>query len=132
MGAVVGVDPQDAGGGWTLLVGDGIAEYLTTLTLLGEDLDGEELGEVVRAAGFAASEVGDVVLPQVGLAVDGDQWLDCELTEVGVAGELACAPGLVVALGVVVTIIVDFQGVFLLVLNCCYYWCEPKARNTVT
>ena len=115
MGAVVGVDPQDgAAVGWTLLVGDGIAGYLTTLTL-GEDLDGEELGEVVRAAGFTSSEVGDVVLPQVGLAVDGDQWLDCELTEVGVAGELACAPGLVVALGVVLAIIVDFHGVVLCV-----------------
>ena len=73
----MGVDPQDgAAVGWTLLVGDGIAGYLTTLTLVGEDLDGEELGEVVRAAGFPSSEVGDMVLPQVVLAIDGDQWLD--------------------------------------------------------
>jgi len=52
-------------------------------------LDGEVLGEVVGATGFTTCEVGDVVLAQVRLAVDGDQWLDCEVTEVGVGGELA-------------------------------------------
>ena len=71
------------------------------------------LGEVVCSAGFSSGEVGDVVLSQVRLAVDGDQWLDCELTEVGVAGEMACLPGLVVALVVAVAIIVDLHSVFL-------------------
>jgi hypothetical protein len=33
------------------------------------------LCEVVGAAGFLAGEVGDVVLAQVRLAVDGDKWL---------------------------------------------------------
>jgi hypothetical protein len=46
------------------------------------------LGEVVCAAGFPSGEVGDVVLTQVGLAVDGYQWLDCEVTEVGARGEV--------------------------------------------
>ena len=82
--AVVGVYPQDAGaaagrGGRTGLTGRGGVQ----------DLDGEVLGEVVGATGFPSGEVGDVVLAQVRLAVDGYQWLDCEVTEVGARGEVA-------------------------------------------
>ena len=71
------------------------------------------LGEMVRSTGFPSGEVGDVVLAQVGLAVDGDQWLDGELTEVAGWRELACSPGLVVALVVAVAVIVDLHSVFL-------------------
>ena len=71
------------------------------------------LGEVVGAAGFLSSEVGDVVLSQEGLAVDGDEGLDGEAAEVGFAGELAGLPGFAEALMVGLTIEIDFHGVFL-------------------
>ena len=78
------------------------------------------LGEVVGAAGLLAGEVGDVVLADEWLAVDGDQWLDGELTEVGVGGELTGVPGLFVALSVALAIIIDLHSVFLgfIVNNC--------------
>ena len=106
--AVEGVYPQDAGA----VAGRGGRTGLTGLGGV-QDLDGEVLGEVVCSAGFPSGEVGDVVLSQVRLAVDGDQWLDCELTEVAGWRELACSPGLVIALVVAVAIIVDLHGVFL-------------------
>ena len=83
------------------------------VSIIGEELDGEVLGEVVGSAGFFAGEVGDVVLAQYGLAVDGDEGPCGEGGEVGVTGELAGVPGFLDALGVGLTIIVDFHGVSL-------------------
>lgn len=120
--AVEGVDPEDlAGGEGGGAVGFGL-----------EDLYGEVLGEVVCAAGLLAGEVGDVVLAQVGLAADGDQGLAAEGGEVGVAGELACLPGLVVALRAGVAVVIDFHGVFLGFKLLLYNGYEPMARNTLT
>ena len=49
----MGVYPQDgAAVGWTLLVGDGIAGYLTTLTLVGEDLGWMEPPSLVMEDSF--------------------------------------------------------------------------------
>ena len=116
--AVEGVDPEDlAGGLGGLLCGVVQARGLQYIDRLlrgaGEDLDGEVLGEVVRAAGVLASEVGDVVLPDDGLVVDGYQRLAAgELAEVGLVVELAVLPRFLFALGVGITIIVDFHGDF--------------------
>jgi hypothetical protein len=96
---VQGVDPEDLA--------------TAGARLAGEELDGEVLGEVVGSAGLLAGEVGDVVLADERLAIDGDQWLDGELTEIGVRGELACLPGLIVTLGVALAIIIDLHSVFL-------------------
>ena len=88
VGAVEGVDPENlagGGAGGTGVTGRGGG-------LVCEDLDGEVLGEVVCSAGFTAGEVGDVVLPQIGLAVDGDQVVASEGGEVGFTGELAGLP----------------------------------------
>ena len=125
MGAVEGVDPEDLAAAATARGGsDGVAAYINPVAgghavaawidvVAGEDLDGEVLGEVVGTAGFLAGEVGDVVLAQDGLAVDGDQWLDGEVAEVGVTCELAGFPCFLGTLAVGLTIIVDFHGVFL-------------------
>jgi hypothetical protein len=111
-----------AGGGGS----DGVATYIDPVAgghaglvvvdlvvIAGEDLDGEVLGEMVGTAGLLASEVGDMVLAQDGLAVDGDQWLDSEVAEIGVTCELAGFPRFLGTLAVGLTIIVDFHGVFL-------------------
>ena len=58
------------------------------LFLLLEKLYGQVLGEVVGTTGLPTSKVGDVVLAQVGLAIDGYKRLAAEDAEVGVAGEL--------------------------------------------
>ena len=114
MWAVEGVDPENLAGSLAGIVQAGSLQYLDGLLRgTGEDLDGEVLGEVVGSAGFLASEVGDVVLPNDGLVVDGYQRLAAgELAEVGVVGELAVLPGFLFALGVGITIIVDFHGDF--------------------
>ena len=101
VGAVEGVYPENLAG--TIGIAGGC----------GKELDGEVLGEVMGVAGLLASEVGDVVLTQDGLAVDGDQWVDSKGAEVGLAGELAVLPGLVGAGSGGNAIIVDFHGVFL-------------------
>ena len=110
MRAVEGVDPEDlaTAGGLTGRGGRGGRAGRG-----GEELDGEVLGEVVGTAGLLAGEVGDVVLADERLAVDGDQWLDGELTEIGVRSELTGVPGLVVALGIALAIIIDLHSVFL-------------------
>ena len=103
MRSVEGVDPEDLAGGGAGLV-------------CREDLYGEVLGEVVCAAGLASGEESDVVLSQVWDAVDGDEVVAAQWGEVGVTVELACLPGLVVALDVDVAVVIDFHGVFLLIL----------------
>ena len=80
--------------------------------LTGEDFDGEVLCEMMRATGLTACEIGDVVLLQEGLAIDGDERLDGEAAEVGCTGELASVPGCLGTLTVGLTIIIDFHGVF--------------------
>ena len=72
---------------------------------------GEELGEVVGVAGFLASEVGDMVLAQERLAIDGDERFDGEAAEVGFAVDLAVLPGFFEAFAVWKAVIVDFHGV---------------------
>ncbi len=112
--AVEGVDPENLAGSLAGIVQAGSLQYLDGLLRgSGEDLDGEVLGEVVGTAGVLASEVGDVVLPDDGLVVDGYQRLAAgELAEVGLVGELAVLPGFLFALGAGITIIVDFHGDF--------------------
>ena len=102
MGTMDGVYPEDLAIGVTGLIG-----------LTGKDFDGEVLGEMVRATGFTTCEIGDVVLLQEGLAIDGDERLDGEAAEVGCTGELASVPGCLGTLAVGLTIIIDFHGVFL-------------------
>ncbi len=76
------------------------------------------LGEVVGSACVLAGEVGDVVLPDDGLVVDGYQRLAAgELAEVGLVGELAVLPGFLFALGGGITIIVDFHGDFVFFIS---------------
>ena len=78
----------------------------------GEYRGGDQLGEMVGAAGFPACEVGAVVLLDNGLAVDGDERMDGERGEVGIAGELTLLPGVMLA-AVVMTVKIDVHGVFL-------------------
>ena len=68
---------------------------------------------MVGAAGLLAGEVGDVVLADERLIVDGDECPRREGAEVGVGGELAGLPGFFVALRVGVAVMVNFHGVFL-------------------
>ena len=105
---VQGVYPEDLAA-----VGVGFAWTAVIIGILLKDPDGEVLGEVVCAAGLLAGEVGDVVLSQDGLSVDGDEGLEPENAEVGFSCELASVPGFIDALDVGLTIIIDFHGVFL-------------------
>ena len=100
--AVGGVNPEDF-----TARGPGLAGVLR------QDLDSEMLCKMVCSAGLLACEEGDVMLSQEGLAIDGDKRLAGERTEVSFTSELTRCPGLSQALGVGLTIIVDFHGVFL-------------------
>ena len=117
--AVECVDPENLAGSQAGIVQAGSLQYLNGLLRgTGEDLDGEVLGEVVGSACVLAGEVGDVVLPDDGLVVDGYQRLAAgELAEVGLVGELAVLPGFLFALGGGITIIVDFHGDFVFFIS---------------
>lgn len=68
---------------------------------------------MVGTAGLLAGEVSDVVLSDEMAPVDGDERLDGEGAEVGLTGELTSVPGLLKALMIGKTIMIDFHDALL-------------------
>ena len=83
---------------------------------------------MVGVACLLAGEVGDVVLPDERLPVDGDKRLDGEAAEVSAVIELAVLPRCLVTLVArVVAIIIDVHGFLILMCFTCLLRCKGTA-----
>ena len=90
MNAVDGVDPKD-GALLDVLQVDG--EPGCAVIAAAEYGGSEHLGEMMGVAGVTAGDVGDGVLTEDGLSVDGDNCPGFQAAEVGFAGDEDFLPG---------------------------------------